>query len=665
MKHSSKKLISLALAVMMAGSVVTTGLISASAKPGADNTYIPDESVSTKTCYFAMPGVWQADYWKQNSGSAGAYWWTGSDTPDSELEHGWPGYRMNKVTAEGFENLYSIQVPDDVNQIIFNNYLDGGMPGTEDYSEERFDAASQTMNTYVYSLETERAPYSNNKLMRYVWGKAAESAGMEPIQWSGNDRFSNSDYEQMYAVYDELSDSDSDLVIPEFGAYANNFYMDQENLEGVLGSVDKMVYVCNLDPNSIHMNYTIVPEGQPTYDGAFYFYYGNGEYGAWPTKSLLANEGIYFTEDGIQLAKDLQFDAYGNIVRFEDGVSYVVYGRFDKEYNDRQELPDPVVPPEPVIDTPKWTQKDDGKIYFYADPALWKNYKNVDVYIYEHNGDSLITWGSKKGMLTDEGDNVWSYDPAEKGITLESGKQYGLIFSADWGLQTCDLIFDSTCFGDLAYMDGKNVENNIDSNKKSYTVHWVNMDKKVYAPPVCITSIGDVIGEAFWKDETPESLMERFLTSEGIDGIQTAVLFNGKTMRETAYDAGEALGLTNSEVEEIAKRCGVDLDGGAYPPATHDEPLYELADEICWNFLSGKIENASDLAPYFEDSPFTREDVLEEIYYETMLGFEDYNKLSDIIRGTALYKGDVNGDGVIDVRDATLIQQFAAGKNVF
>ena len=131
-------------------------------------------------------------------------------------------------------------------------------------------------------------------------------------------------------------------------------------------------------------------------------------------------------------------------------------------------------------------------INFKVDTNIWKSsFKAATCYVYEHGGDKLITWGSKKGNMTKNGD-VWSFDLDKAGITLESGKQYGVIFTADWGVQTCDLIMDSSCIGATAFLTGDQVENNVDSNKKSYVVHWDGKDPKKLGPPICITSIGKI-----------------------------------------------------------------------------------------------------------------------------------------------------------------------------
>ena len=53
---------------------------------------------------------------------------------------------------------------------------------------------------------------------------------------------------------------------------------------------------------------------------------------------------------------------------------------------------------------------DGKKVYFEVNPDLWKNFKTVTLYLYPHGGDAMITWGSKKGNMTYEDNNVWSFE---------------------------------------------------------------------------------------------------------------------------------------------------------------------------------------------------------------------------------------------------------------
>ena len=208
-----------------------------------------------------------------------------------------------------------------------------------------------------------------------------------------------------------------------------------------------------------------------------------------------------------------------------------------------------------------------SKIYFDAASSGWKTYKRIYLYLYDHNNGEMITWGSKKGMMTDEGNNTWSYDLADKGFNLDSSNSYGCIFTADWGMQTCDLILGSACIGDTAYCTGTTVENNVDSNKSSFVVKWKNADQSKYSNPVQITSTGKVIGEAYWPGETAESVFTKFLTSDNAkENLSNAIKYNGKTVQQTVDDSAAALGLSLDTVTKIvndnmdkAKSVGVDL----------------------------------------------------------------------------------------------------------
>ena len=208
-----------------------------------------------------------------------------------------------------------------------------------------------------------------------------------------------------------------------------------------------------------------------------------------------------------------------------------------------------------------------SKIYFDAASSGWKTYKKIYLYLYDHNNGEMITWGSKKGMMTDEGNNTWSYDLADKGFNLDSSNSYGCIFTADWGMQTCDLFLGSACIGDTAYCTGTTVENNVDSNKSSFVVKWKNADQSKYSNPVQITSTGKVIGEAYWPGETAESVFTKFLTSDNAkENLSNAIKYNGKTVQQTVDDSAAALGLSLDTVTKIvndnmdkAKSVGVDL----------------------------------------------------------------------------------------------------------
>ena len=163
--------------------------------------------------------------------------------------------------------------------------------------------------------------------------------------------------------------------------------------------------------------------------------------------------------------------------------------------------------------------------------------------------------------MKDEGNGIWSFDVSSYPI----GSNYGCIFTADWGMQTCDLILGPDSVGDTAKCTGEQVENNVDSNKKSAVVKWKSGK---YGNPVCVTSIGNVIGDAYWEGETAYSLFVKFLSSTGADGIDNALKFNGKSAQQTIDDTAAKLGLSTADVEKAIKESGRTFDWKA--PAGSD-----------------------------------------------------------------------------------------------
>ena len=570
MKKITKRITAAATAAVMAVTVTAVSLTNASATKNPDDTYTPSRGVEAKTYRFAMPGCWQSDYWRQNENCAGIYWWTGADTPGSVFTHDWPGYKMTRVAEAGVENLYSSPVPADANQIIINNHIDGGMPGTEGFLQERFDAACQINDTQSVYYAFMESPYYTKDLWKYAWDKAADEVG-RTIDWSDDEtRMTSEEATQISDIYDELleavDDDDFVLDIPEFGNYAKNFYVETENGDGIAQSFDNMVYVVNLDPNTINISTTLIPEGKITYGGDWFFYYGNGEYGTWPTKELLEEHtGIFFDGNGnpvLPEGSDMVVDDYGTINRVvttRDGVQQklMVAGNFTGKYS--SDLTPYVPSTTGGIATPDEPSVG-GKIYFEVNPNLWKNFKIITMYLYEHNGDALITWGSKKGNMIYEGNNIWSFDFGAKGIGLYPSKQYGIIFTGDWNVQTCDIIFDTSIMGDTAYCTGDLVENSVDSNKKSYDVRWKYANPEIYAPPVCITAIGNIIGNAYWAGTTPYDMLVNFIKSDGADGLNNALKYNGKTAQQTINDTAAALRLSAEDVERAIEESGKYFD---------------------------------------------------------------------------------------------------------
>lgn len=160
-----KRLISFVLTLMLLVGTTLTGTVSVSAYEGEyyePQPYVPsDEAKEVGTCryFFLLPDEWKNEW----TDSAGAYWWDGTD-PCGSLDGPikWPGYKMyqysdEKVTMYAGNDkssgeavvtgtVWYLDVPADVYVIVFNNALDGGLPHYDNFDQERYSSAYLTVN---------------------------------------------------------------------------------------------------------------------------------------------------------------------------------------------------------------------------------------------------------------------------------------------------------------------------------------------------------------------------------------------------------------------------------------------------------------------------------------------------------------------------------------
>ncbi len=224
-----------------------------------------------------------------------------------------------------------------------------------------------------------------------------------------------------------------------------------------------------------------------------------------------------------------------------------------------------------------------NSIWFKVNTNDFKTFKTIYCYMYmigdgatdvtDSNGKKLNSWGTKACKMEDGGDGYWYMDFDARGISFDSSRAYACIFTADWAAQTCDLLFDTPCYGKdhAATTNGEQVENSSDSNKKSYLVHWAGVDNSLYAPPLQITSIGNIIGEAVPKGETKYSLFVTFLSTTDEHSLQNALKFNGKTEQQTIDDVAKAFGLGKDDVQKAVDEANKKLkDKGEKVTVTWD-----------------------------------------------------------------------------------------------
>ncbi len=203
-----------------------------------------------------------------------------------------------------------------------------------------------------------------------------------------------------------------------------------------------------------------------------------------------------------------------------------------------------------------------SNVVYFEVPSEWSAdtvKQGVFMYLYDFKDGEMITWGSKKGKMKDEGNGKFSFDLGDKGFELDSSHEYGCIFAAGstWGMQTCDLLIGSECFGHTASCTGEKVENNVDSNKKSYYVVWDSgIDRSRFAPPLLVTSIGNIVGEALRPSVTKYGLFVQFLK----ETLNNAREYSGKNDQQLLDDIAAKLELGQDDISKAISEAGVTVD---------------------------------------------------------------------------------------------------------
>lgn len=813
-----KKCICIVLTAALLLSMLTIGMVGVSAETGTLGTYTPSAGAVTQRLMFAMPGSWTNEETAANGNCAGIYWWAGLDKPDDISGGGWPGYKTGKLDEQGVDNLWYCDVPaygngeeNNANCIIWNNYVKGGAN-----VQMTVDVPPQ-----FYCRNDDKEVYE--PLFRYTFLKQAQLCGLNitalDLQsdsfWDDINRLAAQangevwndlpSYQRDYQIDLYLDAHNDTLDFSEYGSYASNFfnedmvyelYPDEETAYLSLSfTFDNMVYVIDLENASANVS------GNSSYQGEFYFYYGGGEYGTWPTKALnTANggtigsvisedylEGSYEpqqpTDPQPQCDHDWSYEIYPadcghtGMTRFTCANCDEVYDYHVVERNGRHDfengfctvcgMPDittleeitvsagkTVDPsqddkayfrftpaedgillfwaeggsrtahariytedlgvvgegdgfdiqtdrevragenyilevtgldpdddpfdvkvwlegytdpgPNQPLPAPAWDQRSDGKIYLYIDPSLNIEANNITAYVYEHNGYDFYDWGSSTGNMTDEGNGIWSFDLAAKGITLNAEKQYGVIFTADWDARSCELMLTTSCLGDIAYFTGFGYEDPSNDAEDNGVVYWVHQDRGFVGPVYMVTSSARIIGDAFWADETPQSL---FINCLNILNTNRNWILSERDAQEIIDEAIIVLRLTLDEAEAIIEDSGYTFHWSRDYSIVNPEPQpfdrdktipFEYTiDYIYNNYVNGQANSLLKIKRIVTDLLLEKDETEQAVVDR---GFEPGEEEDLIALLEDVFKtiGDINGDNAVSIEDATLIQRFLA-----
>ncbi len=277
---------------------------------------------------------------------------------------------------------------------------------------------------------------------------------------------------------------------------------------------------------------------------------------------------------------------------------------------------------------------EDAKIYFDVESSGWKNYKNIYCHIWRLDGTGeWPSWHTKKERCDLEDDGRYSYtlSKTENEFRYSDGKIYGVIFSADTGAQTYNVIMNGACIGDTVYVTDERFESPSDSEKKVLVAEWRNNTD--CGSQRRITSTGDVIGRAHVEGETDETLLADFLITYHDNRKKLDLVPN--IVNEMSVEPEDVLN------EVVAKQDKAVKDG----TKTQEQVAYEY----------GIIE-------YVLNGVDINDDIPHDINGDEYTDVNDVTTLQMFLAGydieVKVSKLDVDGDGIVDVKDVTALQLY-------
>ena len=517
----TKKIMSMILSIAMVLSIAVVGISGVSAAVDSDGRYVPSEGVETHRIYFAMPNSWKSA--KYGADSAGIFWWNGSDT-DGFVEGterlAWPGYKMQVADAES--NLYYVDLPTDVIAVIFNNALNGGERIVDDYGNV----------TYEFS---EGQFMAANQTADIISGSYSEG---------DDDYYDNMlDGEFWSKAKAALNGDDKSFL----GNFADNFYEDPD--WGIAMNFDNMVYIVDLNNAAENL-----VSGKKFYYGEYYFFYGKNEktgkyeYGGLPNYEMAKENGVLYELNDTSTP--------------------------DEPSSEPTTTPEPTTP-EPAVKEIKFDVKKSG----------WENVKNIYCHVWAADGTGVWPMWQRRSekCVYDSDTGIAAYDLSKTGNTISAsdGKRYCVIFSANTGVQTYNVVMDGNCIGDTLYCTGNKLENPDDSEKVALEAVWT--ENKDCGPEKRITTTGNVIGTTLTEGVTDETLLAQYLIdyydfpekSAYTQNLLNALLISPKdvkTAAESILDSSDYLDKDTilSKVEEILAECSDPLESMIYGDVNND-----------------------------------------------------------------------------------------------
>ena len=294
---------------------------------------------------------------------------------------------------------------------------------------------------------------------------------------------------------------------------------------------------------------------------------------------------------------------------------------------------------------------EETKIYFEV-PTLeeWGTTKSVFCHIYNVYGGTALketSWQSKsescKAANTEK--TLYYFDTSKLG-TIEEGADYALLFSTKdtngASHQTCNVTFSKECLGGTVYVTGDKVENTEDSTKMDFEATWTDPALAAkYGAKAAITSTGKVVGKFFPAHQPKAQIVSQSIASWA---VINAKLYTPEVVQNICAQIGV-------EPIEVYNQYAADYEAQLADPENNPN----LASLETVAYLLGVDPNPTTEPT--TAAPTTEPTTVAPTTEPTTVAPTTEAPTTEPV---VLY-GDVNGDGVITIADATEIQKMGLG----
>ena len=194
-----------------------------------------------------------------------------------------------------------------------------------------------------------------------------------------------------------------------------------------------------------------------------------------------------------------------------------------------------------VLDATRIQKYKAGLCDLVTEPAVVGNYLSFDAASAGWTeGDIFFKVTSSDGTQTTAAglkaikntDGTFAVREDDISFALSDEEQYIITFSNEGGDSTYELVFDTSCFGDIAQC----TDNEILDKRE---VLWKEKDKTVLGPLLAIGPTGTVVGDCIIDGQTPFTVLCDFFKN----GYTSAVSRSGKTSQALVDDIARQIGI--------------------------------------------------------------------------------------------------------------------------